>query len=769
MVKARRSFGIVLVGLLVIGGIVGSFLEAGAVAHDDAGKTHQAFLANAAEIASTLRLALLHEQDLTIAAGAFLTANPDITQTQFLAWVRSERAFTRFPELQTISELQLITPAELPAFAARQEADPNGTLSPDGTFKVTPPGVRPSYCLSSVGEARHPNAALPSGLDYCKTVLGTELVQSRASGRDEYLPYKLGKTEELAVGSAIYRGGVVPATKAGRQANFIGWTGTAILPQVVLATALGTHSTMGVAFVYGTGKDRVTFKAGRTSAHAQTTALRLSNGWHVTVFTPATNGSLWSNRSALGVFLGGSALCLLLGLLFYVLTTSRSRALELVAERTNELRHQAYHDSLTGLPNRALILDRIDQMLTHAREGGRPVAALFLDLDNFKDINDTLGHRAGDQLLAAVGSRLADVLRDNDIVGRLGGDEFIMLTEGVRDGGAARVAQRILGTLDAPFEIPGSDAPLTVTASIGVATGDRATPEELLRDADVALYRAKGAGKHRMEMFTPEMLESVDEGRALDVDLHAALDRDQFFLLYQPTVDLATGAMLGVEALLRWHHPVRGIVQPDAFIPALEASGLIIPVGQWVLETACAQGARWQSEGHRLVVSANLAATQLQRDRVVDDVYGALSVSGFDPSLLLLELTESALMPDVDISAVRLQLLKALGVRLAIDDFGTGFSSLAYLQQFPIDVLKIDGSFVRGITETAKSAAIVRTFVQLGRALNLEIIAEGVESDEQRTRLLAERVDLGQGFFFSTPLEADSIDRLLAGSRPVSG
>jgi diguanylate cyclase (GGDEF)-like protein len=574
----------------------------------------------------------------------------------------------------------------------------------------------------------------------------------------------------LAVGAAIYAGGNVPDTVKSRRAAFVGWTGAAIVPNVLLATALAHHPTDAVAFHYGAGSSKVTFTAGRAPLDAQSTSIDLHNGWHVRVFGTALGGLL-SNRNALALLVGGSILSWMLGLLLYVLSTTRSRALELVAERTNELQHQAFHDPLTGLPNRALILDRIAHMLANARREHTVPAALFLDLDNFKDINDTLGHRSGDQLLAQVGTRLTGVLREGDTVGRLGGDEFILLTEGTADAGVAEaVAARIIAVLDPPFEIPGSDIPLAITASIGIATGNRATPEELLRDADIALYRAKAAGKDRAEVFTPSMLETVDDHRSLDVDLHRALAADQFFLLYQPTIDLSTGAFTGVEALLRWRHPTRGVVQPDDFIPALESSGLILPVGQWVLETACRQGARWQKQGHRFVVSVNVAAKQLQRDRIVDSVYGALSASGFDAGMLVLELTESALMQDVGATVARLQMLKAIGVRLAIDDFGTGFSSLAYLQQFPIDILKIDRSFISGIGDADKSAAIIHTFVQLGKALGLEVIAEGVETDVQRSQLEAANVDTGQGFLFARPLEADAIDQLLrdSGTIPVN-
>ena len=434
-------------------------------------------------------------------------------------------------------------------------------------------------------------------------------------------------------------------------------------------------------------------------------------------------------------------------------------------DRTDELHHQAFHDSLTGLPNRALILDRAGQMLARARRENTAVAAFFLDLDDFKDINDTLGHKAGDQLLTGVGARLDGVLREGDTVGRLGGDEFVVLAEGASlKAGAGTVADRILDAFNAPFEISDSDAPLAVSASLGIAVGDRTTPDGLLRDADAAMYRAKAAGKHRAVLFSHSMQESLDDHRHLEADLHRALENGQFFLLYQPTIDLATGAFVGVEALLRWRHPDRGIVRPDEFIPSLESSGLIVPVGRWVLEAACQQAAAWQGQGHQITVSVNISAVQLERDRIIDDVDDALEASGLDPKHLILELTETALMHDVQATLTRLSLLKAIGVTIAIDDFGTGYSSLAYLRQFPVDILKIDQSFVSGIADSSETAAIVHTLVQLGKVLELTTFAEGIENEDQLRYLRRERVDIGQGFLFARPLEAGAIHHLLVSS-----
>lgn len=439
---------------------------------------------------------------------------------------------------------------------------------------------------------------------------------------------------------------------------------------------------------------------------------------------------------------------------------SRDVTAQIEAEKA--LEYQALHDSLTGLPNRALILDRIAQSLSRTRRSHLPCAVMFLDIDDFKDINDTMGHQAGDELLVAVGARLTATLREGDTAGRLGGDEFIVLIEeSSLAAGVKTIADRLLEVLAPPFAISASEVPITISASIGVASSEGHTADELLRDADIALYQAKAAGKRSAVVFAPSMQAAVVDQRRLKVFLNEALAMHQFFLQYQPTIDLQTNKFTGVEALLRWRHPERGVVQPDGFIPALESSGLIIPVGAWVLEEACRQGATWHAQGHNFSVSVNVSGRQLEKDRIVEDVRHALAVTGFEPSSLILELTETVLVDDVDSALAHLSLLKALGICLAIDDFGAGYSSLAYLRQFPIDVLKIDRSFISGISDSATSTALVRTFVQLGKILHLETVAEGIEDDDQRLRLQAERVDTGQGFFFSRPLDVDRVDEFL--------
>jgi len=742
-------------------GAIGSVFGAAAVAASDGRQSRQSFVSSSAEIASTLKLAIQHEQDLAVGVAAFLVGNPLASEAQFLQWTKFVNAFGRYPELQGIAEITIVPAAGLTAFETKL-SESIGTPLTANSLQISPSGIRTYYCLRTVWQTRSSQQAIPPGVDYCSNEVHLSLLSVRDSGRSQYAPYQAGNDTELVVGAPIYQGAVVPTTVQARRAAFLGWTGTEISPTTVLNTALQGHPDMGVVFRYRAGTSSATFRVNAALKGSQSVVFSLHNGWQVETFGMVTHSGVLTDWKAVVLLLGGLSVSLLLGVLIYVLGTGRSRALSLVSERTEQLHHQAFHDSLTGLPNRALILDRTEQMLARSRRLHTPVAALFLDLDNFKDINDTLGHEAGDELLAGVAGRMTTALRDGDTVGRLGGDEFVVLVEGLSlAAGAEVVAERILGVLEPPFEISGSEVPLAVTASIGIAEGDRSAPGDLLRDADIALYRAKAAGKHCAVAFSPMMQEVVDDQRSLDLDLRRALERDEFFLLYQPTIDLATGAFGGVEALLRWRHPQRGVLLPADFIPTLETSGLIVQVGQMVLNRACEQGAEWRAQGHRLTISVNISSVQLERDRIIDDVHGALSASGLDPGALILELTETTLMLDVEATVTRLNMLKALGVRIAVDDFGTGYSSLAYLRQFPIDVLKIDQSFVSGVAKAEESAAIVHTLVQLGKVLGLETVAEGIENEDQRMRLMAEDVNVGQGFLFAHPLDVKAVNDLL--------
>ena len=430
-----------------------------------------------------------------------------------------------------------------------------------------------------------------------------------------------------------------------------------------------------------------------------------------------------------------------------------------------ELRRQAFHDSLTGLANRALFADRLEHALARTRRFGQPIAVLFIDLDDFKTVNDSLGHGEGDQLLIAVSERLVKAVRTGDTIARMGGDEFAVLIEDPAEAGAPTVvAERLLAALEGPFEHGAKE--LFVHASVGVATsassGQKA--DDLLRDADVSMYTAKSNGKNRVEVFVPSMHEAALARLALKGDLERALERGEFALVYQPIMNLETNRIAGVEALVRWNHPRRGLVGPTDFIPVAEETGLIVPLGRWVLEQACWQAKTWQNGTfERLTMSVNVSARQVQEPAFVQEVADVLAATGLAPERLTLELTESVLMQDVDAIAMTLDALKGLGIRLAIDDFGTGFSSLSYLRRFPIDELKIDRSFVATMNTGPDESALVRSILKLGETLHLETVAEGIEQADQLAELRTLGAALGQGYLFAMPLTPEDLSVFLAG------
>jgi diguanylate cyclase (GGDEF)-like protein len=440
----------------------------------------------------------------------------------------------------------------------------------------------------------------------------------------------------------------------------------------------------------------------------------------------------------------------------------RQRAQDELASREKELVFLATHDALTGLPNRTLILDRIEQTLNRARLKQEPVAALFVDLDNFKAINDSLGHATGDELLCAVAERLEGVIRETDALGRLGGDEFVVVADGLSlAAGPELIAERLLEAFAEPFCLGEEGETQTLVhakASIGIATGVRASSEELLRDADIAMYRAKWGGKSRYLVFESGMEDEVQSRLELEMDLQGALANDEFFLVYQPTFDLQSMTPTGVEALIRWRRPGRGVVEPEEFIPILEESKLIVDVGAWVLREACREGARWQEQGRVLELSVNVSQMQLDTDDLIDDIKVALGASGLRPEGLTIEITETTLMSNAEETARRLHELKQLGIKIAVDDFGTGYSSLSHLRQFPVDVLKIDRSFVSQLAEGGENEILLHTLVQLGKALEIETTAEGIERPQDLSLIRDKECDNGQGFIFARPLSAQDAD-----------
>ena len=440
-----------------------------------------------------------------------------------------------------------------------------------------------------------------------------------------------------------------------------------------------------------------------------------------------------------------------------------------VARLQAQLSHQAFHDALTGLANRTLFTDRVEQALHRAARSGAAVGVLFIDLDDFKTVNDSLGHDAGDQLLLDVAHRLRAALRVGDTPARLGGDEFAVLLEDLTHPAQTQVVtDRLLHALAAPFPIAGTE--VRVRSSIGVATSTAALADagQLLSAADVAMYAAKAAGKGRAAQFDPALAAAAAERLQLRADLERAVDREEFVLHYQPSVILADGRVRGVEALVRWQHPSHGLVPPGQFIPLAEETGLVVPIGWWVLREACRQGAQWRRDHPDvdLVLTVNLAAAQLRQADCSHQVADALASSGLHPAALTLEITETVL---ADASAdAQLAALKQLGVKLAIDDFGTGYSSLSYLSRFPIDLLKLDKSFVDDVSDRDDQRVLVQQIIQLGHALGLTTLAEGVETSAQHRCLLDLGCQLAQGYLFSRPQPPAAISDLLRDGQPLA-
>jgi diguanylate cyclase (GGDEF)-like protein/PAS domain S-box-containing protein len=437
---------------------------------------------------------------------------------------------------------------------------------------------------------------------------------------------------------------------------------------------------------------------------------------------------------------------------------STRRALEV------QLTRQAFCDSLTGLANRALFRDRLDHTVARLGRGGAQVAVILVDLDDFKLVNDSLGHSAGDRLLVSIADRLRGQVRPGDTLARLGGDEFALIVENVDEFAAAQLAERVLAVTREPIRLDTRDVVITMSVGVAVAkAGDDCDTEELLRNADLAMYAAKREGRDRFALFDPAMYTDLTREAQQRADLEHALDDDQFVLYFQPIVDLTTRRLAGVEALVRWHHPVEGLVGPDTFIPIAEATGLIVPLGRWIIRQAVRQLAQWHTHNPdttHLRMSINVSGRQFQQPGLVEEVTAMLAETGVDPASIVLEITESMLMQDVDQTARTLQALRDLGVRVAVDDFGTGYSSLSYLKRFPVDILKVDRSFVGG--HNAGDTTLADAVLGLGRALQLQTVAEGIETDTQWSTMRDLGYDYGQGFLFARPAAAVQIDQLMA-------
>jgi diguanylate cyclase (GGDEF)-like protein len=433
-----------------------------------------------------------------------------------------------------------------------------------------------------------------------------------------------------------------------------------------------------------------------------------------------------------------------------------------------KMAHLAQHDFLTNLPNRVLLNDRIAQAITLAKRGGTQLAVLFLDLDNFKHINDSLGHETGDKLLQSVTQRLSACVRNSDTVSRQGGDEFVILLAGGKYGeDAALTADKILAELTMPHSVGKYELHITTSIGISVYPEDGQDAETLIKNADTAMYHAKEKGRNNYQFFRSAMNIRAVERQFIEANLRLAVEKQEFVLHYQPKINLDTGMITGAEALLRWMHAEWGMVLPERFVPIAEDCGLIVPIGRWVLREACTQAKQWMDAGLAPVsISVNISALEFRQKNFFEGVRDILNDTGLEAHCLQLEITESVLMRDAESSTAILQQLKNMGVQLAVDDFGTGYSSLSYLQQFPIDVLKIDQSFVNDIASATGNGIIVSAVIGMGNSLRLRVVAEGVENQVQLAFLKARHCEEGQGYIFSRPLVADQFAELLATGMP---
>lgn len=438
-------------------------------------------------------------------------------------------------------------------------------------------------------------------------------------------------------------------------------------------------------------------------------------------------------------------------------------------KRTEDrVNHIAFHDDLTSLPNRLMLNRTLDQAVSRHRRAGTQLAILFMDVDRFKVINDSLGHEVGDTLLRQVADRLREHSREGDMVARMGGDEFVVLIENheyLKD--LSTCARRLVEQLGAPYVLGRRDYHVTLSIGISVFPSDGNDSQALLKAADVAMYRAKASGKNNFLFYSPSMNVHTKERLELESDLRHALERGEFLLHYQPKVEIATGLITGIEALLRWEHPLRGLIPPMDFITIAEETGLIVPIGEWVLATACARNKAWQDQGHgKLSVSVNLSARQFADPMLLPKLTRIIHESGLDPSSLELEITESVVMSNGESAVAALEKLKSIGVLIAIDDFGTGYSSLAYLKRFPIDTLKVDRSFIRDIPSDSGDKQIARAIIAMAHGLKLKVVAEGVETQDQLAFLRAQHCDAVQGYLLYRPLPEEEITEVLELNRP---
>jgi len=810
LLQGRRAVWAVVAALCVVVGIVASVLGAHAVARNDASKGSTAFNESSTSVASALKLAIQREEELAVSTSTYFAASPTATPKEFARWVKWARTLRRFPELDNLGLIAVVPKTQLAAVEARitgravkpaatttsaastaqatasvattgsaaatapptttgsSPTTPSAAPRPANAIRIVPSSDHHYYCLATAELVRNPTQAPARGLDYCAQ--SDALLVARNQGLSRYTPVSLAGTPALVIETPVYRGNVTPHSVFGRGAAAGGWLREVLVPGVVLGQVLRAHPGMAARLSYQAGAASIAYASGTAPSGARSATTSLADGWTVTSFAAAADSGVFADWHSTGLLIGGILLSALLGLLVLVFGTGRPPA---PAPRVTarEVPNEDLYDSLTGLPNRALMLDRAECMLARAgRQSGLLVGALFIDIDWFKDVNDKLGRDAGDRLLATVAERLEGVVRAGDTVGRLGGDEFVILVESAARGARLdSLARRVIEALHKPFELEDFGPSFFMTASIGLAFGRYATPDDLLRDAQLALHAAKSAGKDRYTLFNANM-RSVIEGRGvLEIELNNALQEKQFYLLYQPVYDLSTGKVAALEARIRWQHPKQGVLAPADFMPLAEETGLIVPIGRWMLEEACSRAAAWNVAGHHAGIAVPVSSTQLNREGFVTDVRRALQQSGIEPSLLTLEVAETIVMSDVAAAVERLQEIKRLGVRVAIDDFGgSGYAYHSDLRRLPLDFLNVDRSSLAASDDEDYRTWLLEAILIVGRDLSLTVVAKGIETFEQLAALQTMGCTMAQGLFMGKPTPADALASLFELNLPTA-
>jgi diguanylate cyclase (GGDEF)-like protein/PAS domain S-box-containing protein len=894
--------------LLLVVGVSGSVIAAAEWRSNSRSDARDAFATQASDVASSVALSLARLDDLTATLSTAMATNPAMTTREWAAWSADLNIPRRYPASLGLAYAQLVRQRDLRAYTAIVTADPPAGSVAGAPFMVEPPGPRATYCFVRLRTVHSVLDSLPIGLDLCEVGGRGFLTKPRDTGEAQVTPVNLGGRSAAAIFTAVYRGGRVPVTVAGRRAHLLGLVGGLFDINKLLGAALTSHhglratlarqdigistaaqkAGVHIGATFGTTRGPIVGASGMMPAHSvitHTATFNSSGKWTIRVFGSDAAAERRATKQGLLVLAAGLLLTLLAFALVRVLLRGRQRALDLVESRTAELstsesrfrslataspmgilqtdvdgqflygnrrldrilgrsagrmagrgwlqafavddqervlaeilqaidrptggvdsnigsaetpqwvrvstarmvkkgvltgfvstledvtvniadddrlKAEAQHDPLTGLPNRGYFLELLDEALRELSEDGGEFAVLFIDLDRFKQVNDNHGHAVGDELLIATADRIANSLRPGDRVARLGGDEFAVLMTSIDLAAASIVVERLQVAVARPFGVGGAEA--TIGASVGLVMVDDPTgdPSSILQDADMAMYRAKD-GVARFEVFDVDLRTSVFAQFETEQALRGALERAELVLCYQPVVKLRSGHIAGGEALVRWHHPTRGLLMPAEFLPLAERSGLIVPIGDWTMRTAVEAVASWPVD-RRLRVSVNFSAQQLTAIDLLPTLEDLLIRNSVEPTQVCVEVLETHLLDNANINVLRE--LKRLGIQIAIDDFGSGYSSLLYLKRMPADTIKIDRALITDLPHEAHDRIIVSKLIELAHDLGVTVVAEGVEDEEQADILRNLGCDFAQGFVWSPAVPAAEFDQLLRTGLP---